>query len=157
MKHRVERIVIGVLVGCIALSAIWGGAALLLGSYQNGVLHEAGTGVQFPVKWLSGTLFSDYTVPALVLAIVVGGSALMALLTIFTGREWGVLASLAAGIIMAGFIAVEVLTLQQVPAGPTVSEGLYFGLGLATLILAAHLWLVEDLGHHLHVGKAGQG
>jgi hypothetical protein len=149
MKHRVLRIAIGMLTGFMALSAIWGGIAMLLGVYRNGVLIEAGTGARFPVAWLQGTPFSDYTVPALVLALVVGGSALMALLTIFTGRRAGVIASLAAGLLLVGFIAVEITTLEQVPAGPTPAEALYFGIGLSLVALAAFLWLAEYRGHHV--------
>jgi hypothetical protein len=98
MKHKLERIAIAVLAAFIALSAIGGGIALLLGTYQHGVLVEAGTGAQFPIEWLRNTPFSDYTIPALVLAIVVGGSSLIAAVTVFTGREAGVLASMAAGL-----------------------------------------------------------
>ena len=149
MKHALERIIIGVLAAFIALSAIGGGIVLLLGTYQHGVLVEAGTGARFPVEWLHNTPFSDYTVPALVLAIVVGGSSLIATVTVFTGREVGVLASMAAGLIMASYIAVEVVTLKQVPPGPTWFEGLYFGLGLVVFGLAAYLWLAEGrIGGH---------
>ena len=42
MKHKLVRIAIGVLEAFIALSAIGGGIALLLGTYQDGVLIEAG-------------------------------------------------------------------------------------------------------------------
>lgn len=148
MQHKLERIVIGVLAAFIALSAIGGGIALLLGTYQHGVLIEAGTGTQFPIEWLRNTPFSDYTIPALVLAIVVGGSSLLAAVLVFTGREEGVLASVVAGLIMAGFIIVEVVTLKQDPPGPTWVEGLYFGLGLVVFGLATYLWMAEDRRHH---------
>jgi hypothetical protein len=138
------------LAAFIALSAIGGGIAMLLGTYQHGVLVEAGTGAQFPVEWLRNTPFSDYTIPALVLAIVVGGSSLIATVTVFTGREVGMLASMAAGLIMVGYIAVEVVTLKQVPPGPTWVEGLYFGLGLAISGLATYLWMAEFRSHHFH-------
>jgi 4-hydroxybenzoate polyprenyltransferase len=83
-----------------------------------------------------------------VLAIVVGGSALIATVTVFTGREVGVLASMAAGLIMVGYIDVEVVTLKQVPPGPNWVEGLYFGLGLVVFGLATSLWIAEDRRHH---------
>jgi hypothetical protein len=98
MKHTLVRIAIGVLEGLIALSALWGGIALLLGTSQDGVLIEAGGRAQFPLAWLHNTPFSDYTLPALMLAIVVGGSSLIAAGTIFTGREGGILVSLVAGL-----------------------------------------------------------
>ena len=80
------------------------------------------------------------------LAIVVGGSSLIAAGTVFTGREVGVLASLVAGLIMAGYIVVEVVMLRQ---GASWTEGLYFGLGLLISGLAAYLWRAEHRGHRL--------
>jgi hypothetical protein len=91
---------VGVLEAFIALSAIGGGIAMLLGADK------------FPVEWLRNTPFSDYTIPALVLAIVVGGSSLVA--------------------------AVEVVTINA--PKPSWIEGVYFGLGLAVLGLATYLW-----------------
>lgn len=137
MRHNKVRITMGVLAGFIALTAIGGDIAIL-------------TGVdEFPLEWLKDTPFSDYTIPALLLTIVVGGSSLIAVITIFTGRKVGVLASMTAGLIMAGYIGVEVLILKQVPPGPTLIEGVYFGLGLVIFGLAAYLWLAE-YRHHPH-------
>ncbi len=99
MKHQRVRIAIGVLAACIALTAIGGGIAML------------GSADQFPTDWLRNTPFSDYTIPTVVLAIVVGGSSLITAVTVFTGRKVGVLASVAAGLILVGYELVEVLTL----------------------------------------------
>ena len=145
MKHKLVRIAIGVPEAFIALSAIGGGIVLLVGTYQDGVLIEAGGRGQFPLVWLQNTLFSDYTIPALVLAIGVGGSSLIAVVTIFTGREVGVLASIVAGLIMAGYIVVEVVTLKQ---GISWIEGLYFGFGLLITGLATYLWIAEHRRHY---------
>lgn len=141
MQHTLVRIAIGVPEGFIALSASGGGILMLAGTYQDGVLIEAGGRGQFPLEWLHNTPFSDYTIPALILAIGVGGSSLLATVTVFTGRKIGVLASIVAGLIMAGYIVVEVVMLRQ---GISWIEGLYFGLGLAISGLATSLWMVED-------------
>ncbi len=42
---------------------------------------------------------------------------------------------------MLGYIVV--LILKQAPPGPTLIEGMYFGLGLAIFGLAAYLWRAE--------------
>lgn len=118
---------IGVLAAFVALTAIGGGIAMLVGADR------------FPVEWLRNTPFSDYTIPALALAIVVGGSSLIAAVTVFTGREVGVLASMAAGLIMAGWIVVEVVTINA--PKPSWIEGVYFALGLALFGLATYLWI----------------
>jgi hypothetical protein len=129
MKHKGARLAICVLGAFIALTAIWGGIAIL-------------TGVdQFPLEWLRNTPFTNFTIPAFVLAIVVGGSSLIAAVTVFTGREVGVLMSMAAGLVMAGWIVVEVVTINA--PKPTWIEGLYFGLGLVVFGLAAYLWMAE--------------
>ncbi|MCB0110978.1 MAG: hypothetical protein KDE53_33890 [Caldilineaceae bacterium] len=133
MEDRTLQIVIAILTGFIALTAIGGGIALLVG------LEDA----RFPLEWLRGTPFTDYTIPALLLAIVVGGSALVACVTIILGHGWGVLASIVAGVIMMGYIVVEYLILKQSPPGPTVTEYGYFALGLVTFVLAGYIWLAE--------------
>ncbi|MBP8292907.1 MAG: hypothetical protein KAX65_09045 [Caldilineaceae bacterium] len=131
MHYKPIRIIIAVLAGFIALTAIGGGIAIL-------------TGVDpFPPAWLAGTPFTDYTIPALLLAIGVGGSALLAALLVLRPGRAGILATLAAGLIMAGYIVGEVLILKQTPPGPTWIELLYFGLGLTIFALGAYLWMAE--------------
>jgi len=73
LKHKLVRIVIGVPAAFNALSAIGGGIALLAGTSKDGVLIEAGGQARFPLEWLQDTPFSDYTIPALILTIGVGG------------------------------------------------------------------------------------
>jgi hypothetical protein len=145
MKHAPVRLAIGIPEALIALSAIGGAILMLAASYQNGVLIEAGGRGQFPLEWLANTPFNDYTIPALILAIGVGGSSLIGAVTIFTGREIGVLASFVAGLVLVGYIAVEVVMLRQ---GVSWIEGLYFGLGLLISGLASYLWMSEYREHH---------
>lgn len=151
MKYKLIRRAIGVLAAFNALSALGGGTALLLGTYQNGVLIEAGGQARFPLEWLQHTPFSDYTIPALILMVGVGGSSLCAAVLIFTGRQEGTLASIAAGLMMTGFIAGEVVLLKQ---GISWIESLYGGLGLLISGLAASLWIAEHRSHHLHARHA---
>lgn len=128
MKHKFVRIIIVGLAGFIALTAIGGGVAMLMGLDS------------FPLEWLEGTPFRSYTIPALLLAGVVGGSALAAAVLVWRGGRAGVVAAVAAGLIMAGYIVVEVLILKQVPPGPTMIEILYFVLGLTIFVLGVYLW-----------------
>lgn len=133
MDYRALHIAIGILTGFIALTAIGGGIALLVGVEDQ----------RFPLAWLEGTPFTDYTIPALLLAIVVGGSALVACVAVVTGHSLGTPAAVLAGVIMMGYIIVEYLILKQVPPGPTTTEYLYFGLGLVIAALAGYIWLAE--------------
>lgn len=134
MKHKKTRVVTGLLTGFVALTAIGGGIALLVGAEAN----------RFPLEWLQGTPFTDYTLPALLLVIAVGGSALVASIALFAGRNAGALAAMIAGVILAGYVVVEVLILKQVPPGPTVIELFYLALALAIVGLAAFLWMAEN-------------
>lgn len=131
MRDKIIRIIIGVLSAFIALTAIGGGIAMLTGADR------------FPVEWLQGTPFADYTLPALVLTVVVGGSALLAALLIFMQRAWGVRVAIAAGVLLIGFVGVEVLILKQTPPGPTWIEMMYWILGAVVAGLAAFLWWKE--------------
>lgn len=130
MKTRVLRIAIGVMAGFIALTAIGGGMALLLGAEGN----------RFPLTWLEGTPFKDYTIPALLLVVAVGGSALAAAVLILRSRRFGAYAGGLSGLVMMGYITVEALILKQVPPGPTGIEIIYFTLGLLILLLSAWVW-----------------
>jgi hypothetical protein len=148
MKHKVIRITLFVIEAVIGLTAIQGGIGLLRGTFDQ----------VLPVAWLAGTPFSDYTIPGLVLAIVVGGSALLAAATVFIHREWAVLLSVLAGLLMAGYEVVEVVSLDsKVGNALPMVLGLqlfYFVLGLAVFGLAGYLWMREYRSQHFHLGHA---
>ena len=131
MNYNGLRILIGMITGFIALTAIGGGIAILSGVDR------------FPLVWLQGTPFTNYTIPALLLTIAVGGSSLSACISIFRNLRVGIILSLAAGMIMVGFIVTEVLILKQTPPGPTAIEKVYVVLGCVTFLLAGFLWLKE--------------
>ena len=122
------------LSGFIALTAIEGGLAMLLGM-------EAG---RFPLEWLRGTPFKDYTIPALLLVFVVGGSSLAACVMAFTRHKAAPRFSMVAGLVMMGYIVVEILILKQTPPGPSVTEVIYFGLGLVLFGLGVNLRMSQS-------------
>lgn len=66
--------------------------------------------------------------------MVVGGSGLVAAIAIFMSGKPGILAAMVAGIIMMGYITVEVLILKQVPPDPTGIEIFTFTPYQITLI-----------------------
>jgi hypothetical protein len=148
LKHKLVRIVIGVPAAFNALSAIGGGIARLPGTYKDGVLREAGGQARFPLEWLQDTPFSDYTIPALILTIGVGGSSLIVAALVFTSRDEGVLVSAVAVLVVAGFIVGEVKLLRQ---GISWIEGLYLGLGLGIAGLATDFWMTGHRRHRLQI------
>src|SRR5579859_138684 len=100
MKRQPIRITLIVLEAFGALTAVSGGIALLAGA------------LPFPLAWLDGTPFGDYTIPGLALALMVGGGMLLAATTIFLHHEVAVLISMAAGLFMMGFEIVEVASVD---------------------------------------------
>ncbi len=136
MKHPKIRIPLVVLEAFVALTALIAGIALLTGAFSDQWL---------PVERLQSTHFSDYTIPMLLLTTVVGGSSLVAAVTVFTGREVGVLASLAAGAILVGGVFVELAMVDHM----TLLQPFYFVLGLVIWTLAAGLWAAE-MQRHVH-------
>jgi hypothetical protein len=149
MKHKGIRITLIVIEAFIGLAAIGGGIALLTGAFPPQWL---------PVAWLAGTPFSDYTIPGLILLIVVGGGMLLAAATQFVQREWAVLLSAAMGLIMIGWILVEVAIIdryEQAIVPPTVVQQVLFPvLGLVIFVLTAYLWVTEYRRQHFPASHA---
>jgi hypothetical protein len=111
-----------------AVSAIVGAIGLVVG-FMN-----------IPVAVLSGTPFADFTIPALLLGVVVGGSALVAAVVSALGhRYYDAVASGIAGGITVGFLTVEIAMIG-LGAWPQV---VWMLVGLAMVGLGALLWQVE--------------
>jgi hypothetical protein len=152
-KHEVIRIALLAITAFIATSAIGGGVAVL-----GGVV----AGYKLPLAWLAGTPFGDYTIPGLALAIVVGGSALLAAATIFIHRQWALLVSEVAGLAMVGYLVVEIISIDgnvgnDLPIYLAL-QLFYLVLGLALFGLAGFLWMREYRGsRHFHLGHASHG
>jgi hypothetical protein len=145
LRQKVIRIALFVIEEFVALTAIQGGIGLLNGMFAS-VLR---------IEWLAGTPFSDYIIPGLVLAIVVGGVALLAAASIFIDREWTILVSALAGLLMAGYEVVEIVSLDSKvgDALPTVLglQLLYFVFGLTVFGLAWFIWMKEYRRQHFHI------
>jgi hypothetical protein len=105
------------------------------------------------VEYLQGTPCSDYTIPGLILLIVVGGRFLFAAATILAGREVGVLASALAGLILIGFEVVEasiIARYAKVLSNAVPQQIIMTVLGLACFGLAAYLWMTEYRKQHVY-------
>jgi intracellular septation protein A len=143
MKHKVVRSVLTILLAAVAVFDI-AEAMLVL------------TGVRTPAVYYQGTQFADATIPMLLLAIVVGGSALLAAATTFIHRKWAVLVSVVAGLMMVGFLVVEIVSIDS-KLGNALHTALavqlfYLVLGLALSGLAGYLWMREyRSSRHFHL------
>jgi hypothetical protein len=135
--RRVFTVTLTALSAFLALSAIPGGIALLIGFNAP------------PVQQLAGSVFSDFTIPGLALLLLVGGSAVLATVLLLRKSPFALLGSIAAGLVVMSFEFVEVLAIGS-PTGPArVMQILYFGVGgaLAAVSLGA---LLLDLSSSAH-------
>jgi hypothetical protein len=139
--YKAIRITLAVIETLIGLGAIGGGIAILTGAFNQ----------WFAVAWLQGTPFSDYTIPGLILSIVIGGGMLLAAAAQFIQREWAVLLSAVMGFVILGWIAFEVAIVdryaQAVVPSTVVQQILFPVLGLVMIGLAIYLWKIEYAGH----------
>ena len=140
MKHKALRMTRVVIEACIGVSAIGGGIALLLGAM----------GQWLPIAFLHGTPFRDYSIPGLVLTVVMGGGMLLAAATLFIAREWAVLLSVVMGLIVIGWEIVERAIIDRyahaVVPSTVVQQVLFSVLGLVTIGLSASVWMTEYRG-----------
>lgn len=136
MSERAVRMTLIVVDLLAALSAFVGAVGLVAG-FMN-----------IPSSVLATTPFADFTIPALLLGIVVGGSALAAALiawfgprrlTVFGSWRFDAVAAAAAGCIMVGWMVIE---LAMIGLGTPV-QVVYLVVGLVMIALAATLQLTE--------------
>jgi hypothetical protein len=111
-----------VLDAFVAVTAIGGGIALATGA-------EA---ARFPDEWLDRTPWTSYLVPGVILACVVGGSALVATVAVARRTPFGGPATVVAALVLAAQIGGE-LTLLAQPGGPTPAELLYLTIAAGML------------------------
>jgi len=111
-----------------AASAFLGAAGLVVGF------------MGIPLSILSGTPFLDFTVPALLLGFVVGGSALVASIVTALGlRPWDALTSAAAGCITVGWLTIEI---GMIGLG-SWAQVAWLLVGMVMVVLGVLLWLAE--------------
>ena len=140
MTYRQMRLALVLLDGFVAITSIACGAGLAMGV------------LPVPSEWLRGTPFSDYTLVGLIMAVVVGGSALAAAAATLREREAGILLSAIAGLLLAGCEIVEV-TLFDPNLGSWLLlvvplQVVYSVIALASIGLAVVLWKATYRGQH---------
>jgi hypothetical protein len=103
-----------------AVSAVGGAIAMLLTN-----------GLGMPRSFLAGSPFASFTVPALLLLAVVGGTQVLAAVLLFLHRPSSLFWSAFAGFTMVTWIVVETVIIR----GFGVLQGLYYAAGVAELAL----------------------
>ncbi|MGH1525618.1 hypothetical protein ACRAWC_16845 [Leifsonia sp. L25] len=121
MKHWI-RIVLTALTALVGLTAVAGGAALVIGTVTPSTLGGIVPGNSF----LGGSPFTSYLAPGLLLAVLVGGTHLTAAVLVGRGSRSGPLVAAVAGFGILIWIFVQMMFIPF-----SVLQAVYFAAGLA--------------------------
>ncbi|WP_434318465.1 hypothetical protein [Leifsonia sp. P73] len=121
---RWTRITLSVLTAVVGLTAVAGGAALIFGAVASSTLGGAVPDRSF----LGGSPFTSYLVPGLVLAVVVGGTQLLAAVLVGRDSRSGPVAAAVAGFGLLIWIFVQMMFIPF-----SLLQAAYFAAGLAEL------------------------
>ncbi|WP_394768958.1 hypothetical protein [Lacisediminihabitans sp.] len=108
---RAVRQVLTWVLALVAVSAIAGGVALIIGS----VSPDLATVLSPPTAYLTGSPFSSYLVPGILLAVLVGGLHGAAFVLTFRRERWHLLAAATCGYEMLIWIFVQMVFIPFSP------------------------------------------
>ena len=128
--HRTRMLVLG--------ASLFMGIGALGGAYE--LLHDA-EGFGMKAAWLDGSPFSDYTLPALFLAVVIGGGMLGVATLTWLRHELAPLAAVVLGETLIVWLTIETVVIGYRGAQQAALLVLCGACGLA-LIVAGYeaLW-----------------
>jgi hypothetical protein len=125
---NVRQLLIG-LLAFNGIGAVSGGIGLIRG------------GMGLPLRLLEGTPFSDYMIPGLILALIVGTSSLAAAIAVGKRAEIAGLVSIVAGEVLLGWIVTEFV---MIPSA-WILQLLFFLIALVILRLGWTLYKERDI------------
>lgn len=108
--------------GFVALTAVAGGVALILGAS----IPSLSTVLVPPDAYLEGSPFASYVVPGILLAVVLGGVHAIAFVAVMRGTRYDLFLAAAAGFAALIWIFVQMLFIPF-----SVLQAIYFVCGLA--------------------------
>ncbi len=126
--RRAARITLIVLHGFVALTAIGGGVALVVGSSSP----EAATVLTPPDDYLAGSPFDSYLVPGIVLGLVLGSVHVVGLVAQWRDGPLAAAFSAAAGFATLIWIFVQMI---YIPFSPLQLAYFAFGLAVCGLVM----------------------
>ena len=118
IEHRGIRLTLLLVQAFVALTALAGGAVLMIGALDAGFSSSWTP----PPEYLEGTPFPSYLVPGIVLAVVIGGGHVFAFAELERRRPWALLAAAAAGFALLIWIFVQMTVIPF-----SVLQAVYFG------------------------------
>ena len=137
IEHRGIRLTLLLTQAFVALTALAGGAVLMIGALDAGFSSSWTP----PEEYLEGSPFPSYLVPGVILAVVVGGGHVFAFAELERRRPWALLAAAAAGFALLVWIFVQMALIPF-----SVLQAVYFGAGLLEIGLVL---LLLDVHHRL--------
>lgn len=132
---RIARVALLILQAFVAVTALAGGVALVLGS----ATPELGSVLVPPGAYLEGSPFASYLLPGVLLIVGVAGAHAAAFVAVLVSSRWAMPLSAAGGFGCLIWIFVQMI---YIPFSPL--QAVYFALGLAELVLAMVLLGVVD-------------
>lgn len=114
---------------------LFNGIGALFGGYHL-IAHPDGSSLQMPLSMLATTPFTDFLIPGIILFVANGVSSLAVFTTLVVKYKNSALLISAQGIILAGWILIQVLLIQGVHA-------LHFIFGGVGLLLIICGWLQQ--------------
>lgn len=125
-----SRIGIVLVAGLVGLNALLPGWQLM----TSGSVY----GYKLPTDWLSSYWpFGDYTVAGLALLVAIGGGCIAVAVASALSPRLAPVLSLAAGVMLVGWIGCELLFLTQT----MVMTWIILGAGFVLIALAAPYWI----------------
>lgn len=111
-RHRAQttlRVVVVGLEAFVGVGALYGGVSLLSDTWQ------------LPPEWLAALPFEGWTVPGLLLIVLIGVPGLVGAALEASARRWVVPWSLAYGVGLTAWIGVQVLTVPPFFLQPVIA------------------------------------
>jgi hypothetical protein len=111
-RHRAQttlRVVVVALEAVVGIGALYGGVSLLTDSWQ------------LPSEWLAALPFDGWTVPGVLLIVLIGVPGLVGAALEASARRWVVPWSLAYGVGLMAWIGVQVLMVPPFVLQPVIA------------------------------------
>lgn len=121
------KTILFLLVSFTALTAIISGLLM--------IYDPTGSFFQMPLNLLSGSLFKSYLIPGVILAFLVGGTNLVAVVLNLMRNKSRYNWAIAAGVMISGWIIVQMIMISTF----SWLQLLYLVIGILTILLAYQL------------------
>jgi len=131
--REITKVILIILTGFLSLTGIIGGIALMTGFNSP------------PDSQLEGTIFKSFLIPGLILALIVGGSALLAAILLISKNRFSFLFATITGIVIMFFEFIEVLMIGSPQGIARTLQIFYFGLGTVLTSFSVGVWFIDIL------------